>query len=490
MKRLGKKQVHGLTRGRVGLAFVFATLMTAMPSWAEEAGSGFMLPNDVMAIASNGSVEPIAGSPGRSIIGLETGGGRMIRLDKPAAAVYVANPDIADVELKSPKLLFLYAKTPGETTVYAVDKSDNPIVNGRVIVEHNLTRLREMIKQVHPSSDVRVASLKQTIVLTGTVEGPDEAENIRELAEKLLEGEDASVVNRLNAVAPNQVNLRVRIAEVSRDISKELGFNWDILKASGDIAIGFSTGAFLSGVTTGSTNLGIGIDAGGLDINALIDALDDQGLITVLAEPNLTSLSGEAANFLAGGEFPIPVAQDEDGITIEFREFGVSLGFLPIVLANGTMHISVTTEVSQLSAAGAVQISGFSVPALTTRKAETSVRLGSGQSFAIAGLLQNTTNQNVSRVPGLGDLPVLGALFRSNDFQRQESELVVIVTPYIVRPSSGKLAAPTDGFVPPSDGVQNFTGATHEQRLHAKNAAPLDPIGVEGGTGPAGFILR
>ncbi|MEQ8604727.1 MAG: type II and III secretion system protein family protein [Marivibrio sp.] len=420
---------------------------------------------------------------------LEVGGGRMVSLSRPASAVYVANPEIADVELKSPRLVYLFAKRTGETAIYAVDRAEETVVDRRVVVEHGLTRLRELIAQVRPGAQVQVASLNNSLVLTGLVESAEAAEDVTSLAEQLI-GEEGAVLNRLKIATPHQVNLRVRIAEVSRDIAKQLGFSWDVLRNIGDFTLGLSTGAFIDGATSGSAVGSFGYDGSGLDVNSIVDALDDQGLITVLAEPNLTALSGETANFLAGGEFPIPVPQDNETLTVAYREFGVSLGFMPVVLDDGQLQITVRSEVSQLSAAGAVAFAGFNVPALTTRRAETTVTLGSGQSFAIAGLLQNTTNQNVSRIPGLGDIPVLGALFRSNEFQREESELVVIVTPYVVRPSNGRLAAPTDGFIAPSDGVRNMTGAAYEQRLPDAAAQPLGVDGREGGVGPAGFILR
>ena len=432
------------------------------------------------------------GTPARAADGplfMETGGGRMVSLASAASAVYVANPEIADVELKSPRLVYVFAKRTGETAIYAVGRSEQTILDRRVVVEHGLTRLRELIDQVRPGSQVQVASLNNSLVLTGLVESAEAAEDVKSLAEQVI-GEEGTVLNRLKVATPHQVNLRVRIAEVSRDVAKQLGFSWDVLRNIGDFALGLSSGAYIEGSISGSTVGSFSYDGSGLDVNSIVDALDDQGLITVLAEPNLTALSGETANFLAGGEFPIPVPQDNDTLTVDYREFGVSLGFLPIVLDGGQLQITVRSEVSQLSAAGAVSFGGFNIPALTTRRAETTVTLGSGQSFAIAGLLQNTTNQNVSRIPGLGDIPVLGALFRSNEFQREESELVVIVTPYIVRPSDGRLALPTDGFIAPSDGVRNLTGAAYEQRLPDGPAQPIGVDGREGGVGPAGFILR
>ncbi|MFZ0695346.1 MAG: secretion system protein, partial [Alphaproteobacteria bacterium] len=219
-----------------------------------------------------------------------------------------------------------------------------------------------------------------------------------------------------------------------------------------------------------------------------------EGLVSILAEPNLTAVSGESANFLAGGEFPIPTPQPgQTGgaatITVTFKQFGVSLSFTPTVLKNNLINLKVVPEVSQLSTTGAVQIDGFQIPALTTRRAETTVELGSGQSFAIAGLFQNDTTNNLSKFPGLGDLPVLGPLFRSNQFQRNETELVIIVTPYIVRPVSGmKMASPTDGLVAPNDYDRVLLGQAYKPQLQDKNPAPVGPDG-KGLSGPVGFMM-
>ncbi|MGH6621254.1 MAG: type II and III secretion system protein family protein, partial [Alphaproteobacteria bacterium] len=229
---------------------------------------------------------------------------------------------------------------------------------------------------------------------------------------------------------------------------------------------------------------------GTVSVDTVIDLLDDEGLITVLAEPNLTAMSGETASFLAGGEFPIPIAQDDNKTTIQFKQFGVSLAFTPTILSRNRINLKVRPEVSQLNSAGSIQANGFNIPSLTTRRADTTVELGSGQSFAIAGLLQNTTNQNLSDVPGIKEIPVLGALFRSDAFRRQESELMIVVTPYIVRPTSGRMPLPTDNYLPPKDYERFLLGQTHVAQPAAKQSAPLDPTGRPGIAGPAGFMLQ
>ncbi len=425
---------------------------------------------------------------------LEANKGQLLRLVRPVDTVFIAEPGIADVQLKSPTLIYIFGRRPGETTLFAVDKRELVILNTRVVVAHNLTRLKDMIRGILPEDMIDVRSVEGTVVLTGAVANAELAEDLRRLASRVL-GEGGQVINRVRVTGPNQVNLRVRVAEISRELNKQLGINWDILRSAGNVAFGLAVGnpagaagALLTQAAT-SNNLTANISAGSFDINALIDALDDDGLITVLAEPNLTAMSGETASFLAGGEFPIPVAQDAGTISILFKKFGVSLSFTPTLLGNGRINMRVRPEVSQLSDAGAVQIAGFTVPALTTRRAETTVELGTGQSFAIAGLMQATTNQSVEEFPGLAQLPILGPLFRSTQFQRAESELVIIVTPYVVRPVNTQLASPTDGFTAPHDSERILFGASHRSTPTGPDPSMLGRNGTPGLVGPVGFVL-
>jgi pilus assembly protein CpaC len=433
---------------------------------------------------------------------MELNKGRLVALDQPAASVFVADPDIADVQVKSPKLLYVFAKKPGETTLYTVDATDRVVEGWRVSVAQNLTRLREGIHTYVPDARVEVSSFGDAIVLQGVVRSPEMAENVRTLAARLAG--DKNVINRLSVRGPNQINLRVRIAEVQRSVIKQIGVNWDALLSAGSFTFGLATGNPALGAGLGgfgvrnAPTLGTGnVDSivGGLhtdhwNINSVIDALENEGLVTVLAEPNLTAISGETASFLAGGEFPIPISQSNNTVTVEFKKFGVSLAFTPTLLSNGQITLKVRPEVSQLSTQGEVRFNGFSIPAITTRRAETTVELGSGQSFAIAGLLQNDINHDVRRLPGLGDLPILGALFRSDSFQRNESELVILVTPYIVRPTSETaMSTPADGLAMPSDVDRLKTAPLYVQK-------PTDDKPVVRGTegrrlvGPAGFNLE
>ena len=427
-------------------------------------------------------------------IEIEASKGTLLRLDSPASAVFVADPDVADIQVKSPRLIYILGKRAGQTTLYAVDGQEHVLANRRITVSHNISRLRDALKAMVPDATIDARSVDSNVVLSGTVHTAAEAEEARRLATGIV-NDPKKVLSNIAVTAPSQVYLRVRVAEVSRDVLKQFGINWDATLSSGSFLLGLASGNpvmaagnFLTR-NAGTNSVFGSLSKGKLDLNGLIDALDDEGLITVLAEPNLTAISGKPANFLAGGEFPIIVPDTNNRATVAFKQFGVSLAFTPTILGPDRISLHVNPEVSQLSTAGAVQISGFTIPALTTRRAETTVELGNGQSFAIAGLLQNNITQDISKFPGLGDLPVLGTLFRSDKFQRKESELVIMVTPYIVRPiSAGRIAAPTDGLIPPTDTDRVLHGQLYRPSLEHGVKAPV--VGdTHGAAAPLGFAL-
>ena len=427
----------------------------------------FSLPFLLAAMALALLLGVAATSPARAIdivgtsglpLRLEMNEGRLVRLDRPASTVFIANPEIADIQVKSPTLIYLMGRSPGETTLYAVDEAEAVLANLNVSVNHNLSRLRGAIDQLYPGVDITVSSVDGAVVLDGLVDTPTIAEDIRRVTAQIA-GSPEAVIMRVGVDFQAQINLRVRIAEVVRGVDKQLGFNWDVLGAFGNFTFGLATfNPFAANVTQNTLPFSFSGDR--VDVNNIIDALEDEGLISVLAEPNLTALSGETANFLVGGEFPI-IVPNGNGFSVVFKQFGVQLSFTPTIFGKDRINLNVLPEVSQLSNEGAVSVpllgletenTILQIPALTTRRAETTVELGSGQSFAIAGLIENNVTHDISKFPGLGDVPVLGRLFRSDRFQRDESELVIIVTPYIVRPTSrGKLAVPTDGLVPVSD---------------------------------------
>jgi pilus assembly protein CpaC len=441
---------------------------------------------------------------------VEVSKGSLIRLERPAGTAFIADPAIADIQVKSARLIYVFGKKSGETTLYAVDENEQMLANVRIVVTHNLSRLRNSLRGALPDGGVSVDSVEGTVVMSGSVNSPVEAEDARRLAASYLPA-DQEVLNRVRVEGSNQINLRVRFAEVSRQVVKQLGFNWDAVFNSGNFLFGIAQGtavtngagqflarnpaALSSGAQGNVNNLFGSYSSNNFNTNALIDALEAEGLVTVLAEPNLTALTGEPASFLAGGEFPIPISQDSGGggnaITVQFKQFGVSLAFVPTILNDKRISLRVRPEVSQLSTEGAVSFNNIQIPALTTRRAETTVELGSGQSFAVAGLLQNSTTHDISRFPGLGDLPILGTLFRSDRFRRNETELVIIVTPYLVKPVStaNRLQAPTDGYVPPNDQDRVINGMNYRPQLRQRPVQPLVGDG-RGLAGPSGFVVE
>lgn len=436
-------------------------------------------------------------------IELETGKGALLRLDRAPSTVFIADPKIADVQVKSPRLIYLLGKVPGETTLFAVDASDRIVMNRRIRVQHNVSQLNASIREMIPRSQIEAQAINDTVVLSGQATSAADAENARQLAQSLVPSGD-KLINQIQVSEPNQINLRVRIAEVSRTVMKQFGINWDALVRTGNFTYGLATGSPVLAESTpffggggkefnnrnnGTNSLMGFFETQSADVNVVIDALEDEGLVTVLAEPNLTALSGEPATFLAGGEFPVLVP-DDGSVTVEFKTFGVSLAFTPTIISHNRISLKVNPEVSELSTAGQASFEGFTVPALTTRRAETTVELGSGQSFAIAGLVRNNITQSLDKFPGLSDIPVLGALFNSSSFQRAESELVIIVTPYVVRPvAPGKMAMPTDGLIPPNDVDRIVHGRTYRPSMERRRRN-LNSRGAQGLEGPAGFVLN
>lgn len=426
---------------------------------------------------------------------LEQDKGQMVKLPQPASSVFIANPDIADLQVMSPTMVYLFGKKPGETSLIAVNSGEQVLLNRRVTVTQNLSGLERALRERFPNRQIKVTASEGALVLSGSVGSPSEAEDARRLAQRYAGGENGEVLNRLTVTGGTQVMLRVRVSEVARTIREDLGFNWEVFGSLGaGYALGLTSG--LTDITTtaagelqrtsGMMNL-FGRHRGQRwDVNGLIDALARDGLITVLAEPNLVATSGETASFLAGGEFPVPVPQDRDRVTIDFKQFGVSLAFTPTVLSGDRISMRVRPEVSELDFTNAIVLNTFRIPALRSRRAETSVELASGQSFAIAGMMQNGLDESIDKFPFVGDVPVLGALFRSSRFQRNETELVIIVTPYIVRPvnNPAQLTAPTDGVSP-----TRFI----DRVLFGKLTRPgpgTPPPARPSLAGPAGFIVE
>jgi pilus assembly protein CpaC len=415
----------------------------------------------------------------------------MVRLSAPMSDVFVANDTIADVQVRSATQLYVFGKGRGETTVYATGKNGRVVYAANVRVGNNISSVDEMLGLAMPEASIRATPMNNLVLLTGTVASPTDVEEAQRLVQAYV-GEGTQVISRLRSAVPLQVNLKVKIAEVNRSLLKQIGvnlfssdptsgFKFGIGQGDGSASTGPGSSPFSVGsLLTGGTSLGAAGKLFGLDLAGAIDLAEKDGLVSILAEPNLTALSGETASFLAGGEFPIPVSQSLNAVTIEYKQYGVGLAFTPVVLADGRISMRVRPEVSELSNEGAVKLNDFIVPALTTRRAETTVELGSGQSFMIAGLLRNSNTNDISKAPFLGDLPILGALFRSTNYRRSETELVIIVTPYLVRPVSNQMAVPTDGYRAPTDVQRVIEGQTFvgQKGAAARPVAPAPMVGA------------
>ena len=452
------------------------------------------------ARAASSTPAPLIAAP-HGVLTLQAGQGRVVGLSAAAASVFAADPKVAQVRPASPTTLFIFGVAPGRTTVAALDSAGHPLAQYDVVVNasaYGADAAAAEIARIAPDAHVRVAATPQGLTLSGTVPTAEEASRILAAVHGYAAPKQ-TIVDRMVVLGSVQVDLKVKIAEMSRTLVRELGVNWNALGNIGVFgkemagaspftfaaanALQFNPGA---AATAGLSLLNSVSPAGVAKPNSLdstVSALAQDNLVRLLAEPTLTAMSGQTASFLVGGEFAIPIPQQGGTISVQYQPYGVSLSFIPTVLSNGEINIRVKPEVSELTTVGSAAISANGVaPGLFVRKAETTVQLGSGQSFAIAGLLQDSVSQGDSGLPGLGDLPILGALFRSDSFQRQQSELVIIITPYIVRPvnNAKQLHAPTDGYVAPSD-LERILLLRQEGRKAP--AGPTIP-------GDAGFILQ
>ena len=400
-----------------------------------------------------------------SDIVLSNGRGRIITLPSEPAFVWSSKPGVASILVSGdqPRQIQLMAMGVGESTLFARNRAGVIIWSANVRVGENINSLDQMLHLAMPDAKIVTTSMDGGMVLlTGTVGAPSDAEEAERLTKAYL-GANATVLSRLRTATPMTVHLQVRIAEVSRSISKAIGVNLANAGGSfgfaqgraGGITVNPGGGGSFTAQTNGATIAALGRLFGG-PVGGSLDLSENNGLVNILAEPTLTAMSGETASFLAGGECPIPIASSLGNVSVEFKQYGVSLSFTPTVLSDGRISMRVRPEVSQLSGQGSVTLNGLTIPAITTRRTETTVELGSGQSFMIGGLLQNTNNNSIAKTPFLGDIPVLGALFRSTNFQRNQTELMIVVTPYLVKPvDANRIAYPTDGVYNAND-AQTF----------------------------------
>ena len=388
----------------------------------------------------------------------------IIQSPEPVKRVSLVSPEIADAMVLTPHQIYLTGKAPGTTNLTLwVDNKVSAIID--LEVSPDISRIKETLYKILPDEkDIKVTAAHDHITLSGTVSSTSNLSQVLALTESYF---PKKVINFLGVAGVHQVMLEVRVAEMSRSLLKRLGFNFAYLTPHGNFGLSvlnsltsvsqFSMpGTSISGGISSAINAILRFSTNGTNWTAFIDALKEQGLLKVLAEPTLITLSGKTANFLAGGEFPIPVPQSSGTggttITIEYKPFGVGLNFSPTVLSSKKISMQVAPEVSELDFSRAVSISGFVVPAITTRRVSTVVELADGQSFAIAGLLNEQIRETITKFPVLGDIPVLGALLRSSNFQKNETELIIIVTAHLVKPlDMTKQTLPTDQFIEPDD---------------------------------------
>jgi pilus assembly protein CpaC len=437
----------------------------------------------MQAQAQNAAAETLA----KDLV-LSVGRGRLINLPRGIADVFIANDAVADVQVRSSTQLYVFGKTAGETSVYATDAAGKVVFSTIVRVGNNMETIDEMLGLAMPDASIRINTMNGFVLLTGTVSQPEDAAEAERLVMAFV-GDKIKVISRLQTATPLQVNLQVRIAEVNKTLIKEIGANL----ATRDTTDGFLMGALngrsnavtfdpLTGRPStytgkeGATTIALAKKFFGLELGATFDLAERSGLVVTLAQPNVTALSGETADFLAGGEFPVPTYSRTEGITINYKKYGVSLAYTPTVLSNGRISMRVRPEVSELSTEGSIKIEGFEIPALTVRRAETTVELGSGESYMIAGLMQNRSIGAITKAPGLGDVPVLGNLFKSDAYRRGETELVIVVTPYLVKPiNANDIKLPTDAFRTSTDAQRIFVNQTSDGQSGGSRPMPSVP---------------
>lgn len=426
----------------------------------------------------------------------------IVRLPEPARDVLVSGPTVLDAVVRTARTVYLMGRTVGQTNVFFFDAEGRQILALDVTVERDTAVLQNTLRRLIPGSDISVEALNDSYILTGSVSSAQQSRMATDITARFalpVEGvtvEDHKgaqrVVNLLTVVGEDQVMLKVTVAEMQRTVLKQLGVDLAAAIDIGSTVVNFATlnpFTLANGVLS-ATNLTAVHSSGNNSVGAIIRAMERDGFLRTLAEPSLTAISGETANFLAGGEFPIPVASDDKGVTIEFKPFGVGLGFTPIVLSEGRINLKVATEVSELTTDGfsigsTTTSSSISIPALRVRRANTTVELPSGGSLVMAGLIQEASKQQLNGIPGVKDMPILGTLFRSRDYQNEETELVIIITPYIVSPvARDQLVTPDHNFNQANDEQGYFFGWIN--KVYGVNGG-LDPADAYHGS--VGFIV-
>lgn len=421
----------------------------------------------------------------------------VVESDVPFAELSIANPGIADISTLSDKSIYVLGKTPGRTTMTLLSAEGKLITNVDVHVTPDIAEFKERLQQILPGENIEVRTANDGVVLSGTVSSTAKLDRALDLAQRYAPDR---VSNLMTVGGTQQVMLKVRFAEMQRSVSKNLsaslgvigGDNVGIVAGTGNFADHGNLGDTLGGAAATSSNpafgrVGLGFTAGSLEFAVLLEALESKGMVRTLSEPNLTALSGQEAKFLAGGEYPIPVADGNGGITVEYKPFGVQLGFIPVVVDGDQINLTINASVSSIDNSITVEQSGFSINAFRVRRTSTTVEMRDGESFAIAGLLQDDFKDTNTQLPWIGDIPVLGALFRSADYQRAQSELVIIVTPHLVTPTRGDmLALPTDRVRIPTESELFLFGNVSGQ----KQSGPAGDVARQDFSGSYGYVME
>ncbi len=425
----------------------------------------------------------------------------VVESEEPFAELSIANPAIADISSLSDRTIYVLGKSPGLTTLTLLDANGRLITNVNVRVAADISEFKERLRQILPGEKIDVRTANDGIVLSGVVSSTARLQRALDLAERYAEGR---VSNLMSVGGVQQVMLKVRFAEMNRSVSKSLSSSWAIggTASGGDVGISGGSGTNVGALGTanalaGNTPLSndnagailFGWNWGSTQIGLLIEALEAKGVVRTLAEPNLVALSGQEAKFLAGGEYPVPVSQDNGVITIEFKPFGIELNFIPRVVDGDLINLELEAAVSAIDPTNGFEVDGFEIDAFSRRETSTTVEMRDGESFAIAGLLQDNFVDNSTQLPWIGDVPILGTLFRSADYQRNQTELVIIITAHLVSPVRGDiLALPTDRIKPPSEADLFLYGRTAAGSRVPKTGAAGE-VAKQDFSGSYGYVL-
>lgn len=423
----------------------------------------------------------------------------VVESDVPFSELSIANPGIADISSLSDRTIYVLGKSPGLTTLTLLDATGRLITNVNVRVAPDVTEFKERLGQILPGERIEVRTANDGIVLSGIVSSSARLARALELAERYA---PERVSNLMSVGGEQQVMLKVRFAEMQRTVSKSLsaslgmngaifggdtGLNGGTNTLNNSVSLGNSLGGNIPAVNENTGAVLFGFNAGSVQVGLLLEALEQKGAVRTLAEPNLTALSGQEAKFLAGGEYPIPVAQQQGQISVEFKPFGIEMNFIPRVVDRDVINLELLAAVSSVDPTNGVEFNGFQIDAFQRREASTTVEMRDGESFAIAGLIQDDFLDNVSQLPWISDVPVLGALFRSSAYQRQQTELVIIVTAHLVTPTRGEaFALPTDRVKPPSETDLFLNGKTAQPTR--RNDA-VGEVAKQDFSGSYGYVL-